>query len=308
MEPLNFTFKKSRGIGDLLQDFISLFKKIFKHYNGLILSLALPFLAIAILITFYFSRFVTAALSSNEMLFASGTFSIFLSVSVLFFLLIFLIISCFGIEYMLLLEEKGNTQFTTKDIYRNIKKNLSKYITFFFASIVVVLIFAIPLMLIYVILAFIPVIGNLAMGVVSACFGLFLYCALFLYLQDREELWESYKASFYLLKSKIFAYGAAAYIFQMLAQILLLLLTLVPLIILAIIGFTTVGFDARFFESFLGKFLFSIGSSLFFLFFMISTIYLIGFYMLQYFSLLESSYKEDTLETIDQIGGTEDEL
>lgn len=307
MDFIDFNFKKSRKLGDLLSDYISLFKKIFKHFNKTIIALSLPFIAIFMLISFYFFSYFSQMFSSSQAPSFIFISSIFLP-AFFFIMLFFLLVSTFGIEYMLLLEEKGNTDFSTKDIFRNIRLRLPKYIGFFFSSIVVALMLLIPFGIIAVILAFIPLIGMLAIGVLSSMVALFFYCALFLYLQDRERLWDSYRASFYLIKSKIFEYGLASYIFQMIMQILLGLLTIVPLVILGIIAFNTIGFNDQFFTSFSGKFLVSLGSSIFTLFIIISSIYMISFYVLQYFSLLEVSYREDTLDHIDQIGQTEDDF
>ena len=280
MDSLDFTFKKSRSLGDLLSDYISLFKKIFKHFNTNILALSLPFIALFILVIFYFTSFIT------EMIYAPDDFSITLFFSIfaptmLVLFLFFMLVSTFGIEYMFLLEEKGNTDFSTRDIFYRIKKNLKKYVVFFFSSIVVGLMLAIPIGIVYVLLAFIPLLGTLAMGMVSAMLGLFFYCALFLYIQGREQLWDSYKASYYLIKKKIWEYGLASYIFQILVQIILGVLTLIPIVILGIIAFNTIGFDKHFFETFGGKILISIGGSIATLFMIIASIYIISFNVLE---------------------------
>lgn len=307
MDLIDFNFKKSRKLGDLLSDYITLFKQIFKHFNKTILALSLPFIAIFMLITFYFFSYFSEMISSSQAPSFFFISSIFFP-TFLFLMLFFLLVSTFGIEYMLLLEEKGNTDFSTKDIFRNIKLRITKYIAFFFSSLVVGLMLMIPFGIIAVILAFIPLVGMIALGVLSSMMAMFFYCALFLYLQNRERLWDSYRASFYLIKKKLFEYGLAAYIFQMIMQILLGLLTIVPLIILGIIAFNTIGFNDQFFTSFSGKFLVSLGSSIFTLFIIMSSIYMISFYVLQYFSLLEVSYREDTLDNIDQIGKTVDDF
>ena len=307
MDSLDFNFKKSRGFGDLFSDYISLFKKIFKHFNANIIALSLPFIALFILAIFYLTSYIT------DMIYAPNDFSLtlFFSIfapSLLIFFLFFMLVSTFGIEYMFLLEEKGSTNFTTRDIFNRIKLNLGKYVVFFFASILVFLMLLIPLGIVYAVLVFIPVIGTLAMGMLSAMMALFFYCALFLYIQNREKIWDSYKASFYLIKKKIWEYGLASYLFQMLVQIILGILTLIPIVILGLIAFNTIGFDQHFFETFSGKILISIGGSILTLFMIIASIYIISFNVLAYFSLLEVSYSEDTLDQIDQIGTTTDEF
>jgi len=137
---------------------------------------------------------------------------------------------------------------------------------------------------------------------------LFIYCSLFLYLQGKEKLWDSYSASFNLIKSKIFEYGVASYLFQFMVNITLGFISLIPIVILAIIAFTTLGFNPDFFLTFGGKIIVSLGISIVTLLMVFASIYLISFYVLQYFSLLEVSYSEETLEDIEQIGTTTDEI
>lgn len=307
MDQLDFNFKKSRGLGDLLSDYISLFKKIFKHFNANILTLSLPFIALFLLLIFYVTSFITEIINAPDDFSPTLVFSLVIPTMIVLFVF-YILVSTFGIEYMFLLAEKGNTDFSTRDIFNRIKKNLTKYISFFFSSIVVSLMLIIPIGIVYALLIFIPLIGTLAMGLISTMIALFFYCALFLYIQGRERLWDSYKASFYLIKSKMWEYGLASYLFQFLAQIILGVLTIIPIVILVIIGFNTVGFDQHFFETFGGKILIAIGGSILTLFMILASIYMISFYVLEYFSLLEVSYSEDTLDQIDQIGTTKDEF
>lgn len=307
MEKLDFTFKKNRKLGELISDYIALFKMIFKHFNKNIITLSLPFAAIFMLLMFYsFSYFVPFIYNSNEPSLGS-IIGIAVSFSFLMFFFI-LIISVFGIEYMLLLEEKGNTDFTTGDVFAKIKQNFGKYLLFFLSSILIMLMISIPFGIAAFILAFIPLVGTIAIGILGAMLMLFIYCSLFLYLQGKEKLWDSYSASFNLIKSKIFEYGVASYLFQFMVNITLGFISLIPIVILAIIAFTTLGFNPDFFLTFGGKIIVSLGISIVTLLMVFASIYLISFYVLQYFSLLEVSYSEETLEDIEQIGTTTDEI
>src|SRR5699024_5421776 len=132
---------------------------------------------------------------------------------------------------------------------------------------------------------FIPLLGQVVLGVVMACIMLFMNCALFFSLPGREGLCVSYPASFHLIKTRIFENGAAVYVVQMMVQFVMGLIVLIPLAVIGIIAFNTVGFTNQFFDSFTGKFLVSIGSSIFMLFLIFFSIYLVAFYVLQYFSL-----------------------
>src|SRR5690554_448023 len=176
MEKLDFTFKKNRKLGELISDYIALFKMIFKHFNKNIITLSLPFAAIFMLLMFYsFSYFVPFIYNSNEPSLGS-IIGIAVSFSFLMFFFI-LIISVFGIEYMLLLEEKGNTDFTTGDVFAKIKQNFGKYLLFFLSSILIMLMISIPFGTAAFILAFIPLVGTIAIGILGAMLMLFIYCS-----------------------------------------------------------------------------------------------------------------------------------
>src|SRR5690606_12815598 len=81
---------------------------------------------------------------------------------ILLIFLFFILISSFGIEYMLLLEERKDLSFTSNDIYKRIKSNLGKYFIFFLSSIPVGFVLMIPFVILAFILNFIPVLGQLA--------------------------------------------------------------------------------------------------------------------------------------------------
>jgi len=306
MEQIDFAFKKNRRFGDLIQDYLSLLKIVFRHLNSKILAIALPVFAVFIILGFYLSTVINELIKSPPPTDSIPSMLVLPIIAMFLVLLFIVLIGTFGIEYMLLLEERKDLSFTSGDIYARIKQNLEKYVRFFLSSILV----GIGLMIFFVILSFflnlIPIVGQLIMGILGACIMLFVNCALFLYRQGREDLWSSYGASFRLIKSRVFEYGVAGYVMQIILQITMALIVMVPLIIIGIIAFNTVGFTDQFLEGFLGKFLISLGGSIMMLLVIFVSIYLIGFYVFQYFSLLESSYKEDTLEQIDQIGGTEE--
>lgn len=306
MEQLDFEFIKSRGIGDLISDYFSLLKQIFKHFNKSIFKFILPFLAVFLLLFFLGSTLGVDIFYNKE--WKTPTVLIILiacGLAILFFY--FLFIPTFGIEYMFLLEEKGNTDFTGREVWQNVKKNLGKYIIFFLASILVGLIIAIPVVIVWAILFFIPFLGSIAMGILGSCISVVFISALFLYLKGREGVFDSFPAAYRLVKKKFFAYGLAAYIFRFLLMICLGLLTIIPGIIIAIITYNTIGFNEQVWISFGGKMLLSIGGTILILMGTISTLYSMGMYALIYFSSLETTHKEGTLSQIDQIGHQEDE-
>ena len=313
MENLDFTFKKNRKLGELISDYITLYKQIFKHFNKNILALSLPFVALIILGVFAFITQIIPILNNLDLYDGNNVTLISSTVSLVLIAYIFMIIlgvttSTFGIEYMFLLEERRNTNFTMSDILNNVKAKIGKYIAFFFYSILIMLLLSIPLGIIFFILAVIPILGMIALGIFSAMVMLFFYCALFLYIQGKETLGGSYMASFNLIKSKIFEYGVATYIFQIMTQITIGFITVIPIIILFIIGFFTHDFSYEMLETFKGKLLIAAGSALVLLAWIFAVIYMITFAVLQYFSLLEIKYGEETLDDIEQIGNTADEF
>jgi len=307
MEKLSFVFRKSRGIGDLIQDYLTLFRRIFRHFNRTVFQFLLPFLALFILIVF-FSSSLGVDFFNNAALKDATVITVIAGLAILVSLIFFLFIPTFGIEYMFLLEERDACDFTAKAVWQRLRAHLGKYFVFFWAALLVMLVLLIPLILIYLVLAFIPFIGAIAMGIAGACLTAFYYCALFLYITGRERLFGSFPAAFRLIKQKLFVYGIAAYIFQWLSQVVLGLLTLIPIIIMVVIAYNTIGFNEKIFVSFGGKMLLSLASTLFMAFITISAVYLVSFYTLIFFSSLEDTYQEGTIGIIDQIGDTQNEL
>lgn len=301
MEKLSFIFKKERNFGELFSDYIGLFKLIFKHFNKNIIVVAVPFMAILMVFSFFSISYFVEQFEFGSSDRVVSTVLIFVSLSFLLFLFMTLI-SIFGIEYMLLLEERGETDFGPKDIFASIRKHLSKYIAFFLASTLVIIIAAIPFSIVAVIFVFIPIIGQLALGIIGAIFALYLYCSMLLYLTGKQSLFNSFFASFHLIGKNFLMYGLAGYCMQMIIQIFFGLLVMIPVIVLGVIAFTTIGFNEDFFTSFGGKMMVSAGIALLCLLVTYSIIYIIGFYVLSFFSLLEKTKSEQTIEDIESIG------
>ena len=306
MEKLDFEFIKSRGIGELIQDYLSLFKTIFRHFNSCIFKFILPFLAVFLVLFFFASSLGVDIFYSREWR-TSSVVIVMLVVISLVALFYFMFIPTFGLEYMFLLKEKGGTGFNGKEVWQRVRSHMGKYIVFFLASIIVMLILAIPIALAGVIFTLIPIAGQIAFGIAMACVLLVFVCGLFLYLEDRETVFDSFLASFRLLKKKLLSYGLTAYIFRILVGICLLLVTIIPTAILAIIAYNTIGFTEQIFISFGGKVMVSILGTLVILLSTISSIYVMSFYTLIYFSSLEATNKEGSMAQLDQIGQSDDE-
>ncbi|HET8574064.1 MAG TPA: hypothetical protein VFL76_09350 [Edaphocola sp.] len=306
MEKIDFEFIKNRDVGELIQDYLSLFKKIFRHFNRCIFKFILPFLAIFLVLFFFASSLGVDIFYSKDWR-TSSVVIIMILVVMLVAIFYFTFIPTFGLEYMFLLKEKENTDFNGKEVWQRVKRHMGKYIVFFLASIVVMLILAIPLALAALIFTFIPIAGQIAFGIAMACVLLVFVCGLFLYLEDRETVFDSFLAAFRLLRKKLLAYGLTAYIFRLLVGISLLLITIIPSAILGVIAYNTIGFNEQILISFGGKIMISILGTLVILFSTISSIYTMTFYTLIYFSSLEATNKEGSIAQLDQIGLTHDE-
>lgn len=306
MENLEFTFIKNRGFGELIQDYLSLLKRIFRHFNSCIFKFILPFLAIFLLLFFFLSSFGVGLFYSNA-LNDSAAFALPILIACFVGFFYFVFIPTFGMEYMFLLKEKGNTDFKGAEVWQRVKKHLGKYVKFFLASLVVMLIIAIPFIIVAGILVFIPLLGGIAIGILSACIGIVMVCGLFLYVEGKKEVFDSFTASFRLIKKKILVYGLTAYVFSLLIRICLMLITIIPSVILWIIAYNSIGFNEQIFISFGGKLILSIMGTLVILMFTISSIYIMSFYSLIYFSSLETTNKEGTLAQIEQIGMQDDQ-
>lgn len=300
MEKLDFVFKKDRSFGDLFNDFIHLYKKIFKHFNITVLSISLQFVAVLMILSYFFITNIIEAIqydTEDWLGFGVATVAFFL-----FGLALIITISMFSIEYMLLLEERRATDFDSKDVFRNIKAKFKKYVRFFLGAIVVWLIIIVPLILLLAISIFIPIVGNLVIGVIGAVVSLYFYMALLVYMKKDMGLKDSFLYVFRMINKKFFVYGLASYVMQFIIQIALGLITAIPLIILGFISFVIMDVNENFLLTSTGKFILTIGVGFLGLLIVFSTIYLISFYVLQYFSLIEHNVGEQTIEDIDQIG------
>src|SRR5690606_26233324 len=103
--------------------------------NARIIEITLPCIAVFILLFYYLTTFFSEMAKSSDLINSlSGVAFIPMGIILLIFLF-FILISSFGIEYMLLLEERKDLSFTSNDIYKRIKSNLGKYFIFFLSSI-----------------------------------------------------------------------------------------------------------------------------------------------------------------------------
>lgn len=304
---INFVFKKERKFGDLFSDYLSLLKKIFKHFNSVLIILTLPLMAIIVLFTIYFIKTLFTDPLSFFPFDSPLELLPFIGLIILIVFIFYFVSIMSSTEYMRLLESTNSTDFKTSDVYTGIKQNFKKYILFFLASIPVMLLISIPLSLITVILILIPLVGGLIAGVLFSMVSFYFYTALMLYIEDRSELWPSFSMSYRVIKKRIFEYGAAIYLFQFVIQIILAIFTIIPIIVIFITSFNVLD-NVESLNTFAGKILLSTGSVLFGLIIILVAIYIIGFHALAYYSLIEENFHENAMDNIDEIGTQYDEF
>ncbi|MCB9201447.1 MAG: hypothetical protein H6604_00140 [Flavobacteriales bacterium] len=310
MEKLDFVFRKRRDIGLLISDFLDLFKKTFKHFHSTILTLALPFISIFVALIYFalsFGKdfFNNPSNSDIEIIF------IYVGFFMLLFMFFFMFIYIFITEYVLKVYKAGNLDFTWKEVLQNCKKYFSKYLKFFLGSILVYLILAIPLILVSFILAFIPFIGGLINQFISTILGVYIIVSFFLYRERNFSLSDSFTQSFNLIKSKLFEYAVASFIFSLMFFIIIGVIILIPSLIIFFISFNSlqdwIDFNS-FFDSSLGKIIVLLGSFLMMLMYILFSMYYSLFHSLIYFSAIEENFQEETEDEVDLIGTTKDEF
>ncbi len=306
MSKIDFDFLKDRDMGALLQDYLSLFKKIFKHYNKSILQFILPFVAIFAVV------FYLASSRGTEFFYSpfktETVILILLAIIVLTVFLYFIFIPTFGIEYMFLLEERRDTDFTGRDVWDRIKLNIPRYIKFFFASLLYLIIASIPLSIVAIFLFFVPIIGQIAVGFLGSIVGLVIFIALFIYLKEGQGIYDSFAGAFRLLRPRFMSYALGAYIFQTILSIIVGFIIFVPLLLLIVVGVGLGTIPDALITSFTAKILFAVGSALVIILYTLTSLYNASFYTLIYYSSLEASSSAGTLDRIDQIGTDNDEL
>lgn len=309
-----FKFLKVRDLGTIISDFITLVKLTFKHFNNISLRAFLPIVALLIcvsfLITNVFYRFyvnVTYLPSGGELPELMPILGI-MGLGFIYMIL-FIFLYYFVIEYVILLREKDELTFTFKDVRNSLKANRKKYIKHFFASLLVTLIAMIPLGIIFVILAFIPIIGTFANMFVQAALIIFIYYSMMAYREDRTDLWGSFSEGWKLLKKQFFMQLLAKTILGFLTNIVLSIVTILPAIVIFLIFMFINNFDTElFFESFTGRFLISIGMSLLTIYMLYAQLFNAQQLFLMYNSAIERDYQEGTLSDIETLGTTQDEF
>lgn len=316
MNTFDFTLRKKRDTGLLFSDFFKFFKLIFKHFHSIILNLILPFALIFTIGTYVGITYVRDSIINSNLEDVQVIIIVYV-IAVLTLIFFALFISIFGVEYFVLLSKNKNLNFTIKDIFKNSKKNVFKHLKFTILAIVFSTLIFIPYFGIGLVINFVPILGTIIFMLLMFLFSFvvylyyaYLFCALFLYLEERAGLIDSFKLAYPLIKKNFVHYGISAFIFNYLVSFVAMAFFIIPVIIIGIISLVSlkdwIDIDS-FFDSVSGKSVVAIGTSFLFLINIITIFYTISFYFLIYQSAIEESFHEETQDAIDLIGTLKDE-
>lgn len=304
MELAQFEFKRERKLGEFVQDFINLLKIIFGHMSVELLKLLLVPLCLMLLIGYYISTQlnINANYSSGEIvdMFAA------LGIALICILINGMLAFGFTIEYFILLRDRRDLSFDYKDVWQSFRQHLDKYFRFLLGSIVVSVILFIPVALVIFITALIPFFGTIGVGMVFAVLGLWYFTSFMLYREGYYDLFDTYTSAYGMLKNKIAEYGLASYVVTFLFRSLMTLMSIVPFVLIGLVAYNYVGFDADFFETYFGKMLVTLGSTLLSLFFIVYYMLSVISYGIIYETAKELRFGEDVFEKIQKIGRRDD--
>lgn len=302
MELEDFELKKERKLSEFVQDFINLLKLLIGHLPKVLFPiLILPICGMTLL-----GYFISTQLNLNVNYSNAEMETIIVTFVGAFLAIIFIGLFAFGlaIEYFILIRDTKGLAFGTADIWHAFKRNFGHYFRFLLASILVTIILIVPVVIVLFISLFIPLVGTLLIGVVFAIIGLWFFSAFMLYREGYHDLMDSYTSAFAMLKSKLFEYGIASYIVTFIFQALMTLMTIMPAIIIALVAYNFIGFNDSFFDSYFGKILVTLGTSIVSVFYIIYFILSVLSYGIIYETAKELRYSENIFDRIAKIGGS----
>ncbi|GHE40186.1 ABC transporter permease [Sphingobacterium griseoflavum] len=298
---IDFDFQRERKLGEIVQDFINLLRLVLRHFFQTIFKLAvIPLCCMLVLIYYGTTRInLSAATGFSQSLDLIGiAMSVFLGL-----ILVSMVFFGLAIEYFILLKNSRSTDFDSRDVWQAFVQHLSKYLTFLVVAIVALFILVIPIAVTMLILAFIPLVGSFAIGILGTFVGVWFFCAFLLYREEYVDAGGSLQKAFSMLRKKIIDYSVAAYVVSFVFQVLMLMLSLMPALILGIVAYNTIGFDDNFFESPFGRMLVSFGATLVVLLYIVYYMFSVLVYGIIYETIKEIAFGENIYEKIGRIGG-----
>jgi len=297
---INFEFRKERKLGEIVQDFINLLRIVLSHFFRTLFRPALVPLCGMLVLIYYGTTRINLKTSINDgdpvelVVLVLVGLAVLMALSLVFFGL--------AIEYFILLKQRRSTDFGSADVWRPFRKNLAKYARFLAVSVAAGCIIAVPLALGMALMAFIPLVGSIAAGVLGAFVGVWFFCAFMFYREGYFGAVASVQKTLAILKGKFIDYGVSAYLVGMVFQILLFMLTLMPAIVLGIIAYNTIGFDKTFFDGFTGRMLTAIGGTTVVLLYLVYYMFSVLVYGIIYETAKEIRFGEDIYERISNLG------
>ena len=302
MELKDFELKKERKLSEFVQDFINLLKLLIGHLPKILF----PILVIPICGMTLLGYFISTQLNLNVDYSSGEMETMILTFIAAGFAILFIGLFAFGltIEYFILIRDTRRLDFGAADVWQAFQSNFGSYFRFLLASILVSVIMFVPICIVLFISLFIPLVGSLLAGVIFAIIGLWFFSAFMLYREGYQDLLDSYTSAFSMLRSKLFEYGVASYIVTFIFQSLMTLMTVMPAIIIGLIAYNYVGFNDSFFDSYFGKVLVTLGTSLVSVFYIIYFILSVLSYGIIYETAKELKYSGNIFDRIAKIGGS----
>lgn len=301
MGQIDFEFKRERKLGEFVQDFINLLKVINRHLVSVLFKLLIVPICIVVLIGYY----LTTQMRFNANFSNVDYFNIGASFVSLGLLVLLISIFAFGftIEYFILLRNRKQIDFGSREVWLQFRKSIAYYFRFFLAMLVVGVLIALPVAIAALLSAFIPIVGTFATGILFSMIGMWFFTAFMLYREDYYDLIDCFGGAFTLLRTKIFEYGTASYIVSFIFQALLSIITIIPFVIIFVISYNAIGFNNDFFESEWGRGIATFGSLVVVLLFIVYYMLSVISYGIIYETAKELKFGEDVFARIEKLGG-----
>ncbi|MCL5129719.1 MULTISPECIES: hypothetical protein [unclassified Algibacter] len=309
---------RSRGFSEFFQDTFSFIKQNGKHFFREYFIVNGIFLLVLAVLGYFFTKFYTDFIFGNILNNKSTTalddymndnFVLFLAILAIFLIVAMVagIVSyAFPFIYLKLYNHKGGTNFETRDILRSYKSNISKLFIFILCCIAI----SIPMLILFVIGAFvltITIIGIMAIPLLVGAFMLFYGMALMEYLEGDKGIWDCFAYSWDLLKSKFWAAVGSVGLFYLIIYIIQNIISIIPYFFGMASMFTTVQ-DGSANAQDVGATMTVVMLIVFFLTFFVSAILGNVVQLNQgvvFYSLKEEKENINTKSVIDQIGSGE---
>lgn len=309
---------QTRDFNSFFQDTFTFLKQNGKHFFTNFFSISGALILILGLISYYVSKTYTEALIYNFTIngnnglqidqFANDNLALFILTIigvVVLSILFWIIIYAFTPIYFKLYEKHKGTNFTLNDILNVYKANSGK----FFAFLVFGFILAIPLVLLFGIVAFvltITIVGILGIPFLVALFATLYHMTLLEMLDNKRNFWDSFGYAWRLISSKFWHAVGCIGIFYLIAYVVQLSIGFVQSIIQGVQSMTAIQQPVGLEDMSTGTIILSL--VIFFVSFLVSTTLQTIIQVNQsivYYGLKEMNENISSDNVIDQIGSGE---